>query len=125
MGKMFCEKLKGLRKRAGMTQAQLARELEISPSTIGMYEQGRRMPDTDLMIKISKLFGVSLDYLLGERNHEDRLTNADELADRVGEMLREQEGLMFSGQPIYEQDIELIVQAIREGVHQAFEDKDS
>lgn len=121
---MFCERLRELRRRAGMTQAKLAKELEISPSTVGMYEQGRRMPDTELMIKISKLFGVSLDYLLGERDQTDCPTNADELAARVGAMLREQEGLMFSGQPIYEEDIELIVQAIREGIHQAFEEKE-
>ena len=33
-----------LRKRAGLTQAELARHMHVSPSTIGMYEQGRRLP---------------------------------------------------------------------------------
>lgn len=56
-----------LRKKAGMSQLQLAKKLNISPSAIGMYEQGRRMPAVDILIKMANLFGVSLDYLITGR----------------------------------------------------------
>lgn len=47
-----------------MSHAELARALGISPSTEGMYEQGRRTPGLDTLVKTSRLFGVSLDYLV-------------------------------------------------------------
>lgn len=53
-----------LRKQACMSQLQLAEALNVSSSTIGMYEQGRRIPGLDILIRMTRLFGVSLDYLV-------------------------------------------------------------
>lgn len=53
-----------LRKKAGMTQAELAQHIHVSPSTIGMYEQGRRQPAIPILSAISKEFNVSIDYLV-------------------------------------------------------------
>ena len=50
------ETLKKLRKSKGLTQAELGKILGVSPSTIGMYEQGRRTPDKDALIAISNYF---------------------------------------------------------------------
>ena len=61
---MFGETLKKLREDAGMSQEQLGNLLGISKSTIGMYEQGRRVPGLDILIRMSQVFGVSLDYLI-------------------------------------------------------------
>lgn len=47
-----------------ITQTQLAKVLNISPSTLGMYEQGRRTPSIDILIKLADYFHVSLDYLI-------------------------------------------------------------
>ena len=47
-----------------MTQYDLSKALQISPSAIGMYETGKRSPDYDTLKKISRLFDVSIDYLL-------------------------------------------------------------
>ena len=61
-----------LRKGKGWSQTQLSKELNVSPSTVGMYEQGRRTPDLKTLITLSRLFDVSLDYLFGiveERSH--------------------------------------------------------
>lgn len=58
-----------LRKNAGMSQTQLARKLNISPSAQGNYEQGRRLPSIDMLIRLSELFGVSLDYLITGTDH--------------------------------------------------------
>ena len=53
-----------LRRSIGMNQHQLAEKLHLSPSTIGMYEQGRRTPNVDILIQMSRIFNVSLDYLI-------------------------------------------------------------
>ena len=61
----FNEVLKYLRKREGLSQAELAKKLDIAPSTIGMYEQGRREPDFETEEKIADFFNVSIDILRG------------------------------------------------------------
>ncbi|MCI9916509.1 helix-turn-helix transcriptional regulator [Clostridioides difficile] len=70
---MFAKRLKELRIDAGLKQSELARKLDISPSTIGMYEQGRRSADQETLLKISDLFDVSTDYLLGRTNVRNNL----------------------------------------------------
>lgn len=62
--------LKKLREEKGLTQSELGRELGISPSTVGMYEQGRRVPDVPILKKMSAFFNVSIDYLLENVNHD-------------------------------------------------------
>ncbi len=61
---MFGNILKELRKASGMTQAELAKKIKVSASAIGMYEQNRREPDRETIIKLSTLFNVSPSILL-------------------------------------------------------------
>ncbi len=62
---MFGKKLKHLREYRNMSQKELAEALSLSPSTIGMYEQGSRQPDHEKLRIIADYFGVTTDYLLG------------------------------------------------------------
>jgi transcriptional regulator len=59
------DRIISLRNEKNMTQGQLAEALEISPSAIGMYEQGRRKPSYELLERISDYFNVDMDYLMG------------------------------------------------------------
>lgn len=61
---MLGARIAALRRNQGMSQAELARRLQISPSAVGMYEQGRREPSAALLVSIAEQFGVSTDYLL-------------------------------------------------------------
>lgn len=61
---MLGARIAALRRAAGMNQSELARHLQVSPSAVGMYEQGRREPSAETLVAISRLFGVSVDYLL-------------------------------------------------------------
>lgn len=61
----FGEKLKELREKSGLTQRQLAAQIGIGKSTLAMYESKDRMPSPAMLIKISAVFHVSTDYLLG------------------------------------------------------------
>ena len=60
-------RIAALRKAAGWSQAELAQRLKISPSAVGMYEQGRREPALQMLIQLSELFGVTIDYLVTGR----------------------------------------------------------
>ena len=57
--------IKRLRKEKGITQLQLAMELNMSQNTISRYETGERQAGYDELIKIADYFNVSIDYLLG------------------------------------------------------------
>lgn len=60
----FCEKLYEVRKKAGMTQNDLAEKLNVSRQAVSRWEMGTAMPDVENLVAMSELFGVSLDYLL-------------------------------------------------------------
>lgn len=64
----LCERLKELRFERRLKQSEVAEKLGISVSCYGGYEQGYREPDLKTLIKISKFFEVSTDYLLGLEN---------------------------------------------------------
>lgn len=61
-------RLKELRENKKITQAELGKALSISTSTIGMYEQGRRNPDPDMLCKIADYFNITVDDLLGRKS---------------------------------------------------------
>lgn len=58
------KRLKELRENKKLTQSQLSKILNISTSAVGMYEQGRRFPDENILKNIAHFFNVSIDYLL-------------------------------------------------------------
>ena len=62
----FSEKLLELRKKQGMSQEELAEKLEVSRQAVSRWEQGSAMPDMINLSKISKLFGVTADYLIND-----------------------------------------------------------
>ena len=53
--------LKFLRNRRGLTQKQLADQLDIKPPVIGAYEEGRAFPPLPVLLKLADFFQVSLD----------------------------------------------------------------
>ena len=60
----FGARLKLLRKKSGLTQAQLALMLGKSTSAVRMWELGTNEPDIKTLVKLSSIFDSSLDYLL-------------------------------------------------------------
>lgn len=61
----FRENLKKLRIDNSLTQEELSKKLNVSPSTISQYENGMREPSISQLINIARIFNVSVDYLLG------------------------------------------------------------
>ena len=66
----FEEKLMALRKKAGMSQEELADRLDVSRQAISRWELGSTLPDAPNLLKLSDLFGVSIDYLLRDDYEE-------------------------------------------------------
>ena len=72
------ERVKTLRIQSGMTQSEIAEKIFVSESYIALIESGKRNPSSEIVIKLSGVFGVSADLLLnGEYSSDDCL--------RVGE----------------------------------------
>ena len=61
---MLGARIAALRHDRGWSQAELAQQLGISTSAVGMYEQGRREPSAELLVTLAEKFRVSTDYLL-------------------------------------------------------------
>ena len=62
----FGEKLQNSRKRAGLSQEQLAEKLSVSRSAVAKWENDNGMPDIDNLKAIAQLLDVSIDYLLDD-----------------------------------------------------------
>lgn len=62
---MICDRIKLLREKAGYSQAQLAKKLDVTRSSVNAWEMGLSTPTTQYVVSLSKLFHVSTDYLLG------------------------------------------------------------
>lgn len=63
---MLSEKLYMLRKKSGLSQEQLAEQLNVSRQAISKWESGTSIPESDKLIAISQYFNVTLDYLMKE-----------------------------------------------------------
>ncbi len=64
------EKLQQLRKKSGLSQEQLAARLTVSRQAVSKWELDDAVPDTENVVQLSRLFGVSCDYLLREEVDE-------------------------------------------------------
>jgi len=63
---IFIRNLKEYRKKSGLTQAQLAEKVKVTPHYIGMLEMGRNFPATDLIERIAKAFNIEMYELFVE-----------------------------------------------------------
>jgi transcriptional regulator with XRE-family HTH domain len=61
----LAEKIKQLRERTNLTQADLARQMGLTRSSVNAWEMGLSVPSTQYVVELAKTFGVSTDYLLG------------------------------------------------------------
>ena len=103
---MFSENLRRLREFKKIDKAELARILDISAQAVGQFENKKRDPSLDTLKKISKYFGVTLDYLLSDNNNANISTiknlikklnyNFKEFAQDIGESVYEIEQIVLN-----------------------------
>lgn len=65
---MLHERINELRQSLGWSQVELAARLSVSKQTVSNWENGNIQPSVDMLVRLSKVFNVSTDYLLGLEN---------------------------------------------------------
>ena len=61
----FSDRIRNLREDHNMTQTELGRKLGVTKAVVSSYETGLHQPKHELLLKISRIFGVSVGYLYG------------------------------------------------------------
>jgi len=78
----LAHKITALRKKAAMSQEELAEQLHVSRQAVSRWEMGTAIPDATNLLKISKLFNVTTDYLLNDDyNSDEDLPRIKEIRD--------------------------------------------
>ncbi len=62
---MIADRIKFLREQKGFTQADLAKHLGITRSSVNAWEMGISVPSTQYVVELASVFSVSADYILG------------------------------------------------------------
>lgn len=74
----FGEKIQKLRKETGLSQEELADQMNVSRQAVSKWERDSGYPETEKIVRMSKLFHVSIDYLLGEEDTQKPENNPNE-----------------------------------------------
>lgn len=83
----FGEKVKAVRTKAGLTQEQFAQRLGVTRQAVSNWENGRNLPDIEVVIAMSRTFGVSLDELI--LGGEDMAQENDTREDMAEKLIRD------------------------------------
>jgi len=90
----FDQKLLALRKQSGLSQEQLAEKLSVSRQAVSRWESGEVLPDAPNLLQLSRIFGVTTDYLL-----KDELEN-EPVKTKIGKERQTFAFLFLLGMPI-------------------------
>jgi len=90
---LFCDKLRLLIEERNLTQKQVAKGLNIAPSTMGGYVQGMSQPDFETLKRLAAYFDVSTDYLLDVPAKATNGYMEDELLRVFRSMTQEQKAI--------------------------------
>ncbi len=81
------ERIKDIRDKNGLTQEELARKMSITRSSVNAWEMGISMPSPENLVRLSEIFNVSTDYILGVDNRET--VSIDNLSDEEKKIVYE------------------------------------
>ena len=115
----FLEHIKHLCKEKGVTVSKMEKEIGISKG--GVYKWNTSSPSQQVLIKLSNYFGVSVDSLVSgkveTKEWQPTITDKDEkdikkILDALKNQLSTGTGLMYDGEPMNEEDMEYVLQAV-------------
>lgn len=72
--KIISQNLVKYRTSSGMTQAELAEKISYSDKSISKWERGEGLPDINILIKLARIYNISLDELVGEEAPQKKLS---------------------------------------------------
>lgn len=88
----FSDKLQKLRKKNGLSQEQLAAQLNVSRQAISKWEQGT-LPDMNNIINVSRYFDCSLDYLINENDESNKHEYDESKKEDAKELNNKKDGI--------------------------------
>lgn len=91
----FSEKLSQLRRKAGLSQEQLADRLGVTRQSVSKWESGTAVPELGKLIALSELFEVSVDYLVKDWVEEEASANDERLEETVADLARYMKGYTY------------------------------
>lgn len=100
---MYGERLRLLRKVNRLTMEEVGRRLGIAKSSYAGYESQERSPKIDTLIKLSKMYDVSTDYILGVTDDPDPKKDRRDMQEFL-----EKGQLHWNGRPLTEDELEPI-----------------
>ena len=105
------DRIKKLREENGLMQQDVSNTLDIEQSTLANYENNRRVPKTDILIKIANYYGVSLDFLVGMT--DNRFNSYKGCLKDLNKFLQQSE-IIFDGDTykLTDEDRDLILKAL-------------
>lgn len=77
---IFADKVIALRKKAGWSQEELAERLNVSRQSVSKWESAQSVPDIDRILQMSRLFGVTTDYLLKDDMEEPEVSGEENVS---------------------------------------------
>lgn len=112
----FAEKIKALRKKAGLTQRALGEKIGVSTRTVGSYESGQSYPKSrETYEKMAELFHVRLNYLFVENEEEEMHAMWEKEDGKIqAETLIRQAQAMFSGGKLSSRDKDAVMKALED-----------
>lgn len=79
---ILADKIIKLRKRCGLSQEELASKLDVSRQAVSKWESAQAIPDLERILEMSRLFGVSTDYLLKDEIEDDTPEMCEEKSEK-------------------------------------------
>lgn len=108
---MFAKRLTDLREKKNLYQKNIAEIFNVEQATVSNWEKGKRIPDSETLIKLANFFGVSVDYLLG--NDIPTTTSEKELKElEVLKQLLIRNGFMKSDEDLTNEEIDRLMKFV-------------
>lgn len=128
---MLGDKVKKLRKELKITQSELAKNIGVSQSTIGMIEGNKQGASSETLMKLAKTLNTTAEYLLSENdednksnipdkiNEKDKISITKDLKILMDEFREGTDGTAYyNGQQLDESDLDLIESAMKIALEQ-------
>lgn len=108
---MFAKRITDLREKKNLYQKDIAKIFKVEQATVSNWENGKRIPDSEMLIKLANFFNVSVDYLLGndkiDTNIEKELKEKNALVNLLIKY-----GYMNTGEDLSDENLDKLMKFV-------------
>ncbi len=128
---MLGDKVKKLRKELKITQSELAKNIGVSQSTIGMIEGNKQGASSETLMKLAKTLNTTAEYLLSENDEDNKSNIPDKINEKDKKSITKDLKILmdefregtdgtayYNGQQLDESDLDLIESAMKIALEQ-------